>query len=108
MFELKFMLILIKEYCMCKRTYGPKARQSQGFPHLVLRKHGRIGGALALVTDVAAGHSEENQQKLFSRDETDHAYVSKIFTKYLMYILSMQKFGIVCLFSKKIDKIAIG
>ena len=43
-FELKFILILSKKYCMCKRTHGPKARQSYLFPPLVLTKNGRRGG----------------------------------------------------------------
>ena len=57
--------------------------------------------------EVAAGHFEEKQQKLF-RDEIGDAYICKILTKYFVYRLSMQKFGIVCLFSQKIDKITIG
>ena len=57
--------------------------------------------------DVAAGHFQKNQKKL-SKNEGDDVHICKIWTKYFMYILSMLKFGVVCLFSQKIDKITIG
>ena len=50
-FELKVILILIKKYCMGKRTRGPKARQSYLFPPLVLTKNGRRGGGIISVSD---------------------------------------------------------
>ena len=56
---------------------------------------------------LAAGHFQKNQRKL-SKNESEDAHICNFWTKYFMYILSILKFGIVCLFSEKIDKITIG
>ena len=62
---------------------------------------------LFLLVELAAGHFEENQQK-FSGNESDDVYIWHISKTYLMYKLSMQKFGVVCLFSQKVNKIKFG
>ena len=54
--------------------------------------------------NLAAGHFQENQKKL-SKNEGDDAHVCNILTKYFMYILSMLKFVIACLFSKRLKKL---
>ena len=47
---------------------------------------------------LAAGHFEQNQQKL-CKNQSNDVHISNIWTKYFIYILSMLKFVIVCLFS---------
>ena len=56
---------------------------------------------------VAAGHFEENHKKFFG-NETDDVYIWDISKTYFMYRLSMQKLGVVCLLSQKVNKITIG
>ena len=57
------------------------------------------GGRSRYLKYIAAGHFQENQ-KIFPKNEGDDAHICKILTKYFMYILSMLKFVIACLFSK--------
>ena len=56
---------------------------------------------------LAAGHFEQNQQKL-CKNQSNDVHISNIWTKYFIHILSMLKFVIVCLYSNKLRKLQSG
>ena len=70
---------------------------SQSVPQLSFKK----------LKKLAAGHFEKYQQTL-SKNESDDAHIFNIWTKYFMYILSILKFDIVCLFSGRMKKNRLG